>query len=58
MVGSSGSTESCPHLLEAIPCEDPVCFEWQVQSEGACVPKEGTCGTGNRTQTMVCANSQ
>ncbi|XP_036432693.1 thrombospondin type-1 domain-containing protein 7B [Colossoma macropomum] len=54
----STNTESCPHLLEAIPCEDPVCFEWQVQSEGVCVPTKGTCGSGTRTQTVACVNSQ
>ncbi|KTF93859.1 hypothetical protein cypCar_00012263, partial [Cyprinus carpio] len=51
-------TESCAHLLESMPCEDPVCFLWQVQSEGACVPTEGNCGNGTRTQTVACVNSQ
>uniref|UniRef100_A0A3B1IIX4 Thrombospondin type-1 domain-containing protein 7A n=1 Tax=Astyanax mexicanus TaxID=7994 RepID=A0A3B1IIX4_ASTMX len=54
----SVNTESCPHLLEAIPCEDPVCFQWRVLAEGVCVPKAGSCGSGSRTQTVACVNSQ
>ncbi|KAI2660548.1 Thrombospondin type-1 domain-containing protein 7B [Labeo rohita] len=51
-------TESCAHLLESMPCEDPVCFLWQVQFEGTCVPRKGNCGNGTRTQTVACVNSQ
>ncbi|ROL52339.1 Thrombospondin type-1 domain-containing protein 7B [Anabarilius grahami] len=51
-------TENCAHLLESMPCEDPVCFLWQVLFESACVPSTGNCGNGTRTQTVACVNSQ
>lgn len=58
MLEEGSGTESCAHLLESMPCEDPVCFLWQVQSEGACVPYEGNCGNGTMTQIVACINSQ
>ncbi|KAI1899231.1 hypothetical protein AGOR_G00059680 [Albula goreensis] len=54
----TGASESCPHLTESIPCEDPVCFLWSVPSEGPCMPSEGTCGSGKANQSTVCANTQ
>ncbi|XP_052004347.1 thrombospondin type-1 domain-containing protein 7B-like [Xyrauchen texanus] len=51
-------TENCAHLLESMPCEDPVCFLWKVHFEGACVPSNGNCENGTRTQTVACVNSQ
>ncbi|GAA6088523.1 thrombospondin type-1 domain-containing protein 7B isoform X1 [Tachysurus ichikawai] len=54
----SGSSDECGHLLEFIPCEDPVCFQWRVEDEGECVPNEGTCGSGSRSQTVACVNSE
>lgn len=54
----SGSSKDCGHLVEFIPCEDPVCFQWHVGDEGACVPNEGSCGSGSRNQTVTCVNSE
>ncbi|XP_066542938.1 thrombospondin type-1 domain-containing protein 7B [Hoplias malabaricus] len=55
---SSSDSEACPHLLEAVPCEDPVCFQWKVRSDGSCVPSDRTCGPGSRNQTVACVNSE
>ncbi|XP_062861779.1 thrombospondin type-1 domain-containing protein 7B, partial [Trichomycterus rosablanca] len=54
----SGSWRYCEHLVEFMSCEDPVCFTWWIQDEGVCVPREGTCGPGSRTQTVACINSK
>ncbi|XP_060733030.1 thrombospondin type-1 domain-containing protein 7B [Tachysurus vachellii] len=54
----SGSSDDCGHLLEFIPCEDPVCFQWRVGDERKCVANEGTCGSGSRSQTVACVNSE
>ncbi|XP_036396447.1 thrombospondin type-1 domain-containing protein 7B [Megalops cyprinoides] len=50
--------ESCPHLTESMPCEDPACFAWQVASEEPCVPSGGTCGPGTQTLGLICASAQ
>ncbi|NWI10449.1 THS7B protein, partial [Crypturellus soui] len=50
-----GTLASCPHLTEALPCEDPVCYEWVV-SEGVCVTDHGKCGLGHRVLKAVCKN--
>ncbi|XP_061210326.1 thrombospondin type-1 domain-containing protein 7B isoform X2 [Neopsephotus bourkii] len=47
----------CPHLIESIPCEDPVCYEWVV-SEGICVTDHGKCGPGKRILKAVCKNKK
>ncbi|KAF4086545.1 hypothetical protein AMELA_G00084780 [Ameiurus melas] len=57
MGDGSGSSKDCGHLVEFVPCEDPVCFQWRVVDEGACMPNEGTCGSGSRTQQVACVNS-
>ncbi|XP_019378020.1 PREDICTED: thrombospondin type-1 domain-containing protein 7B [Gavialis gangeticus] len=53
-IGTSGD---CPHLIESIPCEDPMCYQWAI-SEGMCVPDHGRCGHGNRVVKAVCKNSE
>lgn len=58
MGDGSGSSKDCGHLVEFVPCEDPVCFQWRVEEEGACMPNEGTCGSGSRSQTVACVNSE
>lgn len=58
MLEEGSGTDNCVHLLESMPCEDPVCFQWHVQSESACVPSNGNCGNGTRTQIAACVNSQ
>ncbi|XP_069717652.1 thrombospondin type-1 domain-containing protein 7B isoform X1 [Phaenicophaeus curvirostris] len=52
-----GTLAGCPHLIESIPCEDPVCYEWIV-SEGICVTDHGKCGPGNRILKVVCKNKK
>ncbi|XP_054033191.1 thrombospondin type-1 domain-containing protein 7B [Dryobates pubescens] len=52
-----GTLTGCPHLIESIPCEDPVCYEWIIL-EGICVPNHGKCGPGKRMLTAVCKNKK
>lgn len=53
---SSGSVETCPHLVESIPCEDPACYVWQVQHEGTCIPTKSSCGPGTAIQNVTCVS--
>ncbi|NWV59055.1 THS7B protein, partial [Malurus elegans] len=53
MVDPVGTVAGCPHLVESIPCEDPLCHEWVV-SEGTCVTDHGKCGPGHRILKAVC----
>ncbi|ELV13783.1 Thrombospondin type-1 domain-containing protein 7A [Tupaia chinensis] len=56
--GGSGGTGNCPHLLEAIPCEEPSCYEWKAVRLGDCEPdNEKECGPGTQVQEVVCINS-
>ncbi|NXP12520.1 THS7B protein, partial [Thinocorus orbignyianus] len=57
IVDPVGTLAGCPHLIESIPCEDPVCYEWIV-SEGICVTDHGRCGPGNRMLKAVCKNKK
>uniref|UniRef100_A0A663NAP1 Thrombospondin type 1 domain containing 7B n=1 Tax=Athene cunicularia TaxID=194338 RepID=A0A663NAP1_ATHCN len=57
IVDPVGALADCPHLIESIPCEDPVCYEWIV-SEGICVTDHGKCGPGNRILKAVCKNKK
>ncbi|NXC13134.1 THS7B protein, partial [Corythaeola cristata] len=57
IVDPVGTLAVCPHLIESIPCEDPVCYEWIV-SEGICVTDHGKCGPGNRRLKAVCKNKK
>uniref|UniRef100_A0A3Q2FT45 Thrombospondin, type I, domain containing 7Aa n=1 Tax=Cyprinodon variegatus TaxID=28743 RepID=A0A3Q2FT45_CYPVA len=51
-------TGNCPHLVEAIPCEDPSCFEWLVVKLEECVPdNEKECGPGTQIPQVQCVNS-
>ncbi|XP_029022153.1 thrombospondin type-1 domain-containing protein 7A [Betta splendens] len=51
-------TETCPHLLEAIPCEDPSCYDWLVLQLEECVPdNEKECGPGTQIPRVQCVNS-
>uniref|UniRef100_A0A672S4D2 Thrombospondin type-1 domain-containing protein 7A n=1 Tax=Sinocyclocheilus grahami TaxID=75366 RepID=A0A672S4D2_SINGR len=47
-------SDSCPHISEAMICDDPVCFMWRVTSQGPCVPQNGSCGPGFQEQTLEC----
>lgn len=55
IVEPTGTSGNCPHLIESIPCENPVCYKWII-SEGVCLPYNGICGQGNRVQHAVCKN--
>ncbi|XP_043995053.1 thrombospondin type-1 domain-containing protein 7A isoform X3 [Gambusia affinis] len=51
-------TGNCPHLVEAIPCEDPSCFEWLVVKLEECVPDNvKECGPGTQIPQVQCINS-
>ncbi|MEQ2222407.1 Thrombospondin type-1 domain-containing protein 7A, partial [Ilyodon furcidens] len=51
-------TGNCPHLVEAIPCEDPSCFEWLVVELEECIPdNEKQCGPGTQIPQVQCINS-
>uniref|UniRef100_A0A673GL56 Thrombospondin type-1 domain-containing protein 7A n=1 Tax=Sinocyclocheilus rhinocerous TaxID=307959 RepID=A0A673GL56_9TELE len=45
-------SDSCPHVSEAMTCDDPVCFQWRVTSQGPCVSQNGSCGPGFQEQTL------
>lgn len=47
-------SHSCPHITEAMICDDPICFLWRVTSQGPCVPYNGSCGLGIQEQTVEC----
>lgn len=55
---SSSPLETCPHLVESVPCEDPVCYLWQVQQEGRCVPAKSPCGPGTAVQSVTCVSAE
>ncbi|KAI4543884.1 hypothetical protein MG293_006678 [Ovis ammon polii] len=56
--GGSGGSGNCPHLLEAIPCEEPSCYDWKAVRLGDCEPDNGKeCGPGTQVQEVVCINS-
>ncbi|XP_070587525.1 thrombospondin type-1 domain-containing protein 7B [Erythrolamprus reginae] len=56
VVDSIGNSENCPHLMEAIPCDNPICYDWSI-SEGNCYPYNGICGQGNRVLYAQCKNN-
>ncbi|XP_057684140.1 thrombospondin type-1 domain-containing protein 7A isoform X2 [Corythoichthys intestinalis] len=54
----TGGTGNCPHLVEAIPCEDPRCYDWLVVKLEACISDhEMECGPGTRNPQVQCVNS-
>ncbi|KAM7407697.1 hypothetical protein PAMA_003439 [Pampus argenteus] len=55
---SSSPPETCPHLVESIPCEDPACYLWQVQQEGRCIPAKSACGPGSAVQNVTCVSAE
>ncbi|CAH2305417.1 thrombospondin type-1 domain-containing 7B [Pelobates cultripes] len=54
IVESTGDSGSCPHLVESIPCDDPVCYKWAVSGELHCVPENGECGHGRYQVNTSC----
>ncbi|KAG8000762.1 Thrombospondin type-1 domain-containing protein 7B [Nibea albiflora] len=55
---SSIPPETCPHLVESVPCEDPVCYQWKVQQEERCIPTESPCGPGTAVQNVTCVSAE
>ncbi|XP_042362737.1 thrombospondin type-1 domain-containing protein 7A [Plectropomus leopardus] len=54
----TGGTGNCPHLVEAIPCEDPSCYDWLVVKLEECIPdNEKECGPGTQIPQVQCVNS-
>uniref|UniRef100_A0A8C2WQS4 Thrombospondin type-1 domain-containing protein 7A n=1 Tax=Cyclopterus lumpus TaxID=8103 RepID=A0A8C2WQS4_CYCLU len=54
----TGGTGNCPHLVEAIPCEDPICYDWLVVKLEECIPdNEKECGPGTQIPQVQCVNS-
>nr|XP_043908423.1 thrombospondin type-1 domain-containing protein 7A-like isoform X2 [Solea senegalensis] len=54
----TGGTGNCPHLVEAIPCEDPSCYDWLVVKLEECIPdNERECGPGTQIPQVRCINS-
>lgn len=55
---SSSPLETCPHLVESVPCEDPACYLWQVQHEERCIPTKSPCGPGTAVQNVTCVSAE
>ncbi|XP_034041977.1 thrombospondin type-1 domain-containing protein 7B [Thalassophryne amazonica] len=55
---SSSPSETCPHLVESIPCDNPTCYLWQVQPEGRCIPNKSSCGSGTAIHNVTCVNAE
>ncbi|XP_069894326.1 thrombospondin type-1 domain-containing protein 7B [Dipodomys merriami] len=57
LMESTGPMGHCPHLVESVPCEDPMCYQWLV-SEGICISDHGKCGPGHRILKAVCQDEK
>ncbi|XP_004626441.1 thrombospondin type-1 domain-containing protein 7B [Octodon degus] len=57
LMESTGPAGHCPHLVESVPCEDPMCYRWWA-SEGICIPDHGKCGMGHRILKAVCQDEK
>uniref|UniRef100_A0A8C5G0N2 Thrombospondin type-1 domain-containing protein 7A-like n=1 Tax=Gouania willdenowi TaxID=441366 RepID=A0A8C5G0N2_GOUWI len=54
----TGGAGNCPHLVEALPCDEPSCYTWRVLGLDQCVPdEEQQCGVGTQLPESVCVNS-
>uniref|UniRef100_A0A674EB22 Thrombospondin type-1 domain-containing protein 7A n=1 Tax=Salmo trutta TaxID=8032 RepID=A0A674EB22_SALTR len=54
----TGGTGSCPHLVEAIPCDEPSCYDWLLVKLEECIPdNERECGPGTQIPQVQCVNS-
>uniref|UniRef100_A0A672YXA7 Thrombospondin, type I, domain containing 7Ba n=1 Tax=Sphaeramia orbicularis TaxID=375764 RepID=A0A672YXA7_9TELE len=54
---SSSPPQTCPHLVESVPCEEPVCYQWHVE-ELPCVPAQSPCGPGRAVHNLTCVDSE
>lgn len=57
LMESTGPVGHCPHLVESVLCEDPMCYRWSA-SEGICIPDHGKCGMGHRILKAVCQDEK
>ncbi|XP_056290680.1 thrombospondin type-1 domain-containing protein 7B isoform X1 [Pseudoliparis swirei] len=55
---SSSPPETCSHLVDFIPCDDPACYLWQVQQAGGCIPTNHSCGPGTAAQNVTCVSAE
>uniref|UniRef100_A0A3Q3WEJ1 Thrombospondin type-1 domain-containing protein 7A n=1 Tax=Mola mola TaxID=94237 RepID=A0A3Q3WEJ1_MOLML len=54
----TGVLGNCPHLVEAIPCDEPSCYDWLVVKLEECIPdNEKECGPGTQIPQVQCTNS-
>lgn len=54
----TGGPENCPHLVEAVACDEPSCFDWQLVGLDQCIPsEEKPCGPGTQLAQVRCVNS-
>uniref|UniRef100_A0A8B9KFJ0 Thrombospondin type-1 domain-containing protein 7A n=1 Tax=Astyanax mexicanus TaxID=7994 RepID=A0A8B9KFJ0_ASTMX len=54
----TGGTGNCPHLTEAIPCEEPSCYDWLLVKLEECIPdNDRECGPGTQNPQVQCINS-
>ncbi|KAF3692339.1 Thrombospondin type-1 domain-containing protein 7A Precursor [Channa argus] len=54
----TGGPGNCPHLVEAVPCDEPSCYDWQLVGLDPCIPDdEKPCGSGTRLAQVRCVNS-
>ncbi|XP_063789788.1 thrombospondin type-1 domain-containing protein 7B isoform X1 [Pseudophryne corroboree] len=51
---SMTTSGNCPHLEEAVPCDDPLCYKWAVFGDLHCVPENGECGHGKYHINTTC----
>ncbi|KAG5843073.1 hypothetical protein ANANG_G00184610 [Anguilla anguilla] len=54
----TGGAGSCPHLVEAVPCDEPSCYAWLVAALEACLLDNGRpCGPGTQVPRAQCVDS-
>ncbi|XP_077303892.1 thrombospondin type-1 domain-containing protein 7B isoform X1 [Lithobates pipiens] len=54
LLKSENIERSCPHLVESVPCDDPVCYKWAISGQLHCVPENGDCGHGRYHINSTC----
>lgn len=54
----TGGPGNCPHLVEAVPCDEPSCWVWRLVRLDECIPDgELPCGSGTQIPQVQCVNS-
>jgi len=54
----TGGLGNCPHLVEAVPCDEPSCYNWKLVGLDKCIPDdEKQCGPGTQVAQVQCINS-